>query len=187
MKYSVGIIGSGSIATRHTHGYNKINEYYEDIHVDKRVICSRNIGINRANELGFKEIEKDWQNVINRKDIDVIDISAYDYLHYPIAKSALLNGKHVICEKPFADNLPQAKELVKLAKDKSLKCAVCTNYRYLPAIQSIKKLIDDGDLGEIRHIDAAFTMDWAVNIEKPMYWRLDDKLSPLSIYSLTLR
>jgi predicted dehydrogenase len=180
MQYSIGIIGSGSMGKWHTYGYDRINEYYNDIEVKKTVMCSRNIEwlTNRAVELGWKECETDWRNIVSRPDIDIIDISAYDFLHFPIAKAALENGKHVICEKPLADNSAQAEELINLANNKGLKCTVCTNYRYLPAIQSIKKMIDVGELGEIRHINAVFTMDWAVNKDNPMYWRLDDKISP---------
>lgn len=148
--------------------------------VDKTVMCSRNIEwlTKRAAEFCWKEYDTDWQNIVSRPDIDIIDMSTYNSLHYAIAKTAFENGKHVICEKPLADNSEQAEELISLAKSKGLKCAVCTNYRYLPAIQSIKKMIEDGELGEIRHINAAFTMDWAVNKDSPMYWLLDDKISP---------
>jgi predicted dehydrogenase len=180
MKYSIGIIGSGSMGNSHTYGYDRINEYYNDIEVEKTVMCSRNIEwlTKRAAEFGWKEYDTDWQNIVIRPDINVIDISTYNNLHYPIAKAALENGKHVICEKPIADNSEQAEDLIALAKSKGLKFAVCTNYRYLPAVQSIKKMIEDGELGEIRHLNAAFTMDWAVNKDSPMFWLLDDKISP---------
>ncbi|MHC1694103.1 MAG: Gfo/Idh/MocA family protein [Eubacteriales bacterium] len=95
-----------------------------------------------------------------------------------MAKAALENGKRIICEKPLADNTAQASELVKLAKAKDIPCTVCTNYRYIHAVRCIKNLVDSGELGEIRHVRGSFTMDWALNTDMPMYWRLDDKISP---------
>jgi len=178
MKYSIAIIGSGSMGKHHSTSYDQLNEFYSDIQIEKKVICSRNITAERADELGWAEYEKDWQKVVVRPDIDVIDISAYDNLHYPIAKAALENNKRVICEKPLADNSEQARELVKLSQDKNISCTVCTNYRYMHAIRCIKHLIDSGELGEIRHVYCSFTMDWAIDLNMPMYWRLDDKISP---------
>ena len=178
MKYRVGIIGSGSICNAHTYGYNKLNMLCNDADIEKTVICSPHITQKRADDLGWKEIETDWQNVVSRPDVDVVDISAYDYLHYAIAKAALENGKRVICEKPLADKYEDAAELVSLAKRKDINATVCTNYRYIHAIRCIKHLIDSGELGEIRHVYGSFTMNWAVNVHDGMNWRLDDRYSP---------
>ncbi len=87
----------------------------------------------------------------------------------------MLNGKQVICEKPLANDGKQALELAELAREKKIRATVCTNYRYVHAIRCMKHLIDSGELGEIRHVYGSFLMDWAVNTENPMYWRLDDK------------
>ncbi len=178
MNFSVGMIGSGSMGRAHTYSYDKLNECYEDVRIDKKVICSPHITAEKAEGLGWSATETDWEKVVARQDIDIIDVSPYDYLHYPIAKAALLNGKLVICEKPLADNAEQARELVELALKRNIDCTVCYNYRYMHAVRCIKHLVSSGELGEIRHVFGSFIMDWAVNTEKPMYWRLDDKISP---------
>ncbi|MDR0286499.1 MAG: Gfo/Idh/MocA family oxidoreductase [Clostridiales bacterium] len=178
MKYSIAIIGSGSMGGKHTYGYDRINEFYSDMQIEKKVVCSRNITSERSKELGWSEYEKDWEKVVARSDIDVIDISTYDNLHYPIAKAALNNNKRVICEKPLANNQEQARELVKLAWGKSINCTVCMNYRYMHAVRCMKQLIESGELGQIRHIYGSFTMDSAVDVNTGMYWRFDDKVSP---------
>lgn len=181
MNFSVGIIGSGSMGKAHTYAYDKLNEFYDGVRIVKRVICSPHITAEKAADLGWEEYETDWEKVVARPDIDVVDVSPYDYLHYKIAKAALLNGKRVICEKPLADNAGQARELVELAQKKNIGCVVCTNYRYMHAVRCIKHLVYGGELGEIRHVFGSFIMDWAVNTENPMYWRLDDKLSPAGV------
>ncbi len=180
MKSSIAIIGSGTMGKWHTYGYDRINEFYHDVRIEKAVMCSRDIGRlqKRAAELGWKQCATDWRDVISRPDIDAVDISAPDAWHYPMAKAALEYGKHVLCEKPLADTPEQAAELVALAKAKGLRCAVTTNFRYLPAMQSIRKLLQGGELGEIRHVQASFTMDWAVDPQGEMNWRLDDTLCP---------
>ncbi|MFI3325215.1 MAG: Gfo/Idh/MocA family oxidoreductase [Clostridia bacterium] len=177
MKYRIGIIGSGSISKSHTYGFDKLNELYQDLELEKVVMCSRNITVDRATELGWKEIETDWKKVVVRDDIDVIDIVAYDNLHFEIAKFALENGKRVICEKPLSDTSEQALELSKLAIEKNIPATVCINYRYIHSVRCIKHLIDTGVLGEIRHIFGSFLMNWAVNVNGGMYWRLNDSYS----------
>lgn len=178
MNYRIGIIGSGSISKLHTYGYDKLNDLYDSITVEKAVICSRGISSERASELGWNETETDWRKVVSRPDIDVIDISAYDYLHYPIAKAAIENRKQVICEKPLSDTYGQALELAEMAKDKNIRAAVCTNYRYIHAVRCIKQLVESGELGDIRHVYCSFTMNWAVNANDGMNWRLDSRYSP---------
>lgn len=180
MTLAIGIIGSGTMGKWHTYGYNRIQEFYRDVQIRKAIICSRNLPRlqKRAEELGWQECCADWMDVVSRADIDVVDISVPDAWHYTMAKAALEHGKHVICEKPLATQPEQALELMALARAKGLRCAVATNYRYLPAMQSLRRLIQEGELGEIRHIQASFTMDWAVDPNGEMNWRLDDQLCP---------
>ena len=178
MKYRIGMIGSGSIAGAHSYAFDMLNAGDYGVQVEKAVMCSRHISPERGTELGWSEVERDWQKVVERDDIDVIDICAYDYLHYPIAKAAIENGKMVICEKPLADTYEQAAELAELADKCGVRATVCTNYRYMHAIRCIKHLIDSGKLGEIRHVYCSFTMDWAVNVNDGMNWRLDHRTSP---------
>lgn len=176
-KHSVGVIGSGAMGKWHTYGYNRLNEFYADeISIDKAVICSRNIDtLNKKNEsFGYRETVTDWREVVSRSDIDVIDISVPDSLHYPIAKAALENGKHIICEKPMAFDISQGQELCALAKKHNLRGVVVTNYRYFPAFKCIRSLLNNGKLGEIRHIYASFIMDWACNPSIGVFWRLDN-------------
>ena len=65
-------------------------------------------------------ILSDWRQAVNDPEVDLIDICLPDNLHYPVAKAALLAGKHVYCEKPLADTAAEAKELADLAREKGL-------------------------------------------------------------------
>ena len=179
MTYRVGIIGSGSITSSHSYAFGRLNKYYDDVKVEKVVMCSPHVTAERAHELGWSEICHDWREVVARDDIDVIDICAWDYLHYEISKTALENGKMLICEKPLADTYEQAKELVRLAEEKKVSATVCTNYRYIHGLRCIKHLVESGELGDIRHIYGSFKMGWAMDVNGFMNWRLDERYSPL--------
>ena len=144
MKYRIGMIGSGSISRSHTYGFDRLNTYYDDVQVEKAVICSPHITEEKAKDMGWNEIAYDWKTVVTRDDIDVIDICAYDYLHYDIAKAAMENGKMVICEKPLADTYEQAVELAEIAESKNIRATVCTNYRYIHALRCIAHLVKSG-------------------------------------------
>jgi len=178
MRNSIAIIGSGLISQWHTYGYNKISEYYKDVKVAKKLICSRNITRERADELGWEETESDWAAVVKRSDIDIIDISASDHLHFPIAKAAIENGKKIICEKPLTNFADEAREITEMADSKNIKGAVCTNNRYVHAVRCIKHLIDSDEIGDICHVYGSYKMDWALGCQEPLPWRLDGSISP---------
>lgn len=181
MKYRIGMIGSGSISRSHTYGFDRLNTYYDDVQVEKSVICSPHITEEKAKDMGWNEIAYDWKTVVTRDDIDVIDICAYDYLHYNIAKAAMENGKMVICEKPLADTYEQAVELAEIAESKNIRATVCTNYRYIHALRCIAHLVKSGELGEIRLIHGSFKMGWAIDPNGGMNWRLNHRYSPCGV------
>jgi predicted dehydrogenase len=184
MNLSVGIIGSGSMGKWHTYGYDRINEFYRnEFTLTKKVICSRNLEkLEKANEqLKWQECATDWKEVVNRPDIDIIDICTPDYLHFEIAKAAILNKKHVICEKPLAFTDQEALELCELAASNGVNHATMHNYRYFQSLAVMKGMIDSGAIGNIVHIHASFIMDWAVNPNIPMFWRFDHTSCPLGI------
>lgn len=184
MNISVAMIGSGSMGRWHTYAYDRLNEFYgKEFQIHKKVICSPHLDglIEKNSKLLWQECVTDWRDVVCRPDIDMIDISTPDYLHYDIAKAAIENGKHVICEKPLVFSAEEAEELCKLTAHKGVSTATMFNYRYFPASTLMRKLLDDGMIGEIVHSNGSFIMDWAVNPDVPMFWRLDDNCCPLGV------
>ncbi len=179
MTYRIGIIGSGSITASHSYAFDRLNEFYDDVKVEKAVMCSPHVTEGRAEELGWNEICHDWREVVARNDIDVIDVCAWDYIHYEVSKAAIENGKMLICEKPLADTCDEARELARLAEEKSIPATVCTNYRYIHSLRCIRHLVENGELGGIRHVYGSFKMGWAMDVDGFMNWRLDGRYSPL--------
>ena len=114
--------------------------------------------------------------MLERDDMGLVDISSSGDTHHEFALAALEAGKHVLCEKPLANTLSEAKEMAEAARKAEAETGtasmVCHNYRRVPAVQLAKRLIDEGRLGEIRHWRAVYLQDWLLDPADPMSWRL---------------
>jgi predicted dehydrogenase len=98
--------------------------------------------------------EMNYEHMLNGVGLDAVVVATSVKLHFPMAKAALLSGKHVFIEKPMASSSEQCAELVAIAKQKGLVLMVGHTFLYSPAVARIKEIIDRGDLGEIRYICA---------------------------------
>jgi predicted dehydrogenase len=90
-----------------------------------------------------------------RNGIDAVVIAAPARLHHPLAKAALLAGKHVLTEKPFATSSREAAELIEIAESRGLTLMVGHTYVYHPAVQFVREYIESGQLGTIHYVHAA--------------------------------
>ena len=177
----VAMIGYGFMGKVHSHAWRSVNHFFPDApKVEMTLICGRNKeALENARELfGWNESETDWRKVIARSDIDIIDICTAGDTHEEIAIAALKAGKHVICEKPLANNAAEASAMSAAATDAAkngVKSMVAFNYRRVPALAVAKQLIDSGKIGEIFHVRANYLQDWIIDPEFPLVWRLDKK------------
>ncbi|MBO4272963.1 Gfo/Idh/MocA family oxidoreductase [Microbispora triticiradicis] len=128
-----------------------------------------------ADTLGWAAVETDWKRLIERDDVQIVDICTPGDSHAEIAIAALAAGKHVICEKPLANTVAEAEAMTAAAKEaaaRGVRSMVAFNYRRVPAIALARKFVADGRLGEIRHVRAQYLQDWIVDPEFPLVWRL---------------
>lgn len=125
-----------------------------------------------ADVMGFASIETDWHALVERDDIDVVDIVTPNNLHAEIAVAAAKAGKHVICEKPLAMTVAEAETMLHAVKTAGVSNLLCHNYRFAPAVQLAKRLIASGRLGRIFHFRAQYLQDWIMDPAAPMVWRL---------------
>ena len=125
-----------------------------------------------ADRWGWAEIETDWRKVIQRDDIDVIDIALPTFLHAEPAIAAAVAGKHIFCEKPFCNTSGEAKAMLNAAETAGVVHYLNHNYRRCPAIVLAKKMIADGELGEIFHWRGAYQQSWLINPDHPLDWKL---------------
>jgi len=126
---------------------------------------------------GWQSREKDWQKLVARDDIDVIDICTSNNVHMPIAVAAAKAGKHLICEKPVAMNADEAKAMLDAAKAAGVLHMVAFNYRRVPAIALAKQIIEEGKIGKVFHFNAVYYQDWLVDPAFPYVWRHDKSVA----------
>ena len=130
-----------------------------------------------AEKWGYESIETDWRKLVERKDIDAIDICTPNNTHAEIAIAAAEAGKMVLCEKPLAMNLVEGQKMVDAVEKAGVPNTVWYNYRRVPAVTLAKQLIDEGRLGRIFHYRANFLQDWTISADLPQggagLWRLD--------------
>ncbi len=125
-----------------------------------------------ADRWGWEEIETDWKKVIERDDIEIVDISVPTHLHHGIAVAAAKAGKHIFCEKPMALSYEQAKEMYEVAEKNGITHYLNHNYRRCPAIRLARQLIDEGKVGRIFHWRGAYLQSWIVDPDFPLTWHL---------------
>lgn len=169
---NIALIGSGSIARAHSNAFHQVRHFFEIPYaMNLKVVCGRNQQKLQsfARQWGWAETATDWQEVVNRKDIDVVDIAVPNALHAPIAIAAAKAGKIIFCEKPLAMSLPEAQEIATAAK--GLPNLVWFNYRRAPAVAFAKQLILEGKLGEPYHYRSYYFNQSGVDPAKGQTWR----------------
>lgn len=123
---------------------------------------------------GIERAESDYRKILQDASIEAVHICTPNAMHYPMAKDALLAGKHVLCEKPLALSTKDAQELVDLARERKLRNAVCHNLRYYPMVQQMRRLVEDGELGRVLAVQGTYSQDWLL-YETDWNWRIDVK------------
>lgn len=128
-----------------------------------------------AERMGWGESSTDWRALVERDDVDLVDVCTPGDTHAEIAIAALEAGKHVLCEKPLANTVDEAERMVEAAeraRERGVYSMVAFNYRRVPALALARRLVAEGRLGELRHVRAAYLQDWLADAEAPMTWRL---------------
>lgn len=171
-RLNVAMIGQGFMGRAHSNAFQQVGHFCESSYdLGLKVICGRNQSQLQAmaTRWGWQEVASDWEAVVERKDVDIIDICTPNYLHAPIAISAAQAGKIVFCEKPLAMSVEEAARMTKAAQN--VPTLVWFNYRRVPAIALAKKLVDEGKLGQIYHYRATYLQSWGAEPANPGAWR----------------
>jgi predicted dehydrogenase len=172
---NVGIVGYKFMGKAHSNAWKKAPLFFDvPSQPVLKVACGRNQASldEFARNWGWEETETDWQKMVSRPDIDIIDIALPQRLHYDVAMAAAKAGKHIFCEKPLAMNSEQAAEMLKVCQENNVVHYLNHNYRRLPAVQLAKKLTSDGKIGRIFHWRCAYQQDWIVDPNFPLTWQL---------------
>ena len=143
----VALIGTGYWGRNHAKVWRELRD--EKL-IDDVVLCDINEEVVKplAKDFGF-DYTTDPRDVMKREDIDAVDIASSTPTHYTLAKNAMQHGKHVLVEKPMAENSEECRELISIAEKEDRILMVGHIFRYHPALRELKKMIARGELGEI--------------------------------------
>jgi predicted dehydrogenase len=176
----IGMIGYGFMGRTHSNAYRRVPNFFQTEHTPVlQAVCARDAEKVKAfaDQWGYASTETDWRKLVERKDIDAVDICTPNNLHKEIAIAAAANGKMILCEKPLAMNVAEGEEMCQAVEKAKVLNTVWYNYRRVPAVTYAKQLIDSGKLGRIFHYRANFLQDWTISADLPQggtaLWRLD--------------
>ncbi len=176
---NVALIGHRFMGKAHSNAYRQLARFFPGKFTPRmKVLCGKACNEEleaTAAQFGWEESDCEWERVIARKDIDLVDISVPGNLHYPIALAAARTGKHIICEKPLANTLAQAQEMLKAVEKAGVLHMVNFNYRRVPAVALARQMIQEGRIGKIHHYHGAYFQDWIIDPSFPLVWRMEKK------------
>ncbi len=171
----IAILGHQFMGKAHSNAWLQASRFFDlPVRPVLQVACGRNEKAVRAfaDTWGWKDVETDWRKVLERDDVDVVDISLPQHLHHEVAIAAARAGKHLFCEKPMALRASDAESMLAAAEAAGIRHYVNHNYRRTPAVRLARQIIDEGRIGRIFHWRGAYQQDWIVDPEFPLTWHL---------------
>jgi len=178
---AVGLIGYEFMGKAHSNAWRQAPRFFNlPADVQTKTICGRRrTAVKRAAAtFGWSNSVTDWREVVADPKIDIVDICTPNDTHCEIAIAAARAGKAILCEKPLARNVDEAKHMVAAVKKARVVNMVCHNYRRIPAIALAKQMIERGEIGDrIFHFRARYAQDWIVDPDFPLVWRFQSKIA----------
>jgi predicted dehydrogenase len=177
---NIGLVGYGFMGRTHSNAFLQAPRFFDlPYQPVLKAVCARNADRAKgfAENWGYQSIESDWRALVERKDIDLIDIASPNDTHAEIAIAAAKAGKMVLCEKPLGRTAAEGKSMVDAIQAAGVPNMVWYNYRRVPALVLLKQLLDEGRFGRIFHYRSQFLQDWTISSDLPQggegLWRLD--------------
>jgi len=175
----VAMIGHAFMGAAHSQAWRTAPHFFDlPLHPETALLVGRDAARTAAaaDRLGWAATSTDWQDAVQRPDVDLVDVCTPGDTHAEIAIAALEAGKHVLCEKPLANSVAEAEAMVAAASraaERGVRAMVGFTYRRVPAIALARQLVAEGRIGEVRHVRAAYLQDWIADPAAPMSWRLE--------------
>jgi levoglucosan dehydrogenase len=130
-----------------------------------------------AEEIGCDFCTGDYHELLARKDIDIVDCCAPNYLHEEVLVAAAQAGKHIYCEKPLAMNVAEARRINRAVEEAGVKGQMTFNFRFIPAILRARQLMDEGFVGRVFSFRGRYYRSSYINADKPLTWRLQKQFT----------
>ena len=177
---NVAIVGYGFMGRAHSNAYRQVGRFFDLPYEPVLKVASARTAealAAFAARWGWQETDTDWRRVVERPDVDLVDICTPNSSHRQIAEAALAAGKMVACEKPLAMNAQEGAAMVAAAQAAGRPTMVWFNYRRVPAMALAKQLVDEGRIGRAYHLRSRWLQDWTISPEVPQggaaLWRLE--------------
>lgn len=172
---NIAVIGAGWMGFVHSEAFLRVPSTFPEL--DCQLILHTIVDVNPdsaknlARKCGYKNWTTRWQDAVENKEIDIIDVCVPNFLHKEIVLAAAEAGKDILCEKPLGLNSQEDKEMVAAVEKNNVINMVGFNYRRIPALQYVKQMLDAGELGEIYRFHGIFLQDFYFDPNSPMTWR----------------
>jgi predicted dehydrogenase len=174
----VGMIGYAFMGRAHSQAWRNARSFFDPPALPRlAAIAGRDevAAKETAERFGWASVESDWRRLLERDDIDIIDICTPSDTHAEIGIAALEAGKHVLCEKPLANTVAEAEAMAaaaEVARRRGVVAMVGFTYRRVPAIAYARQLVAEGRIGRLLHVRGQYLQDWLLDPEAPLTWRL---------------
>ncbi|OMH32371.1 Gfo/Idh/MocA family protein [Tersicoccus sp. Bi-70] len=173
----VATIGYAFMGKAHSQAWRNVASYFDVPAFERKVLVGRDADAvgEAAARYGWAESATDWRTLLDRDDIDIVDICTPGWLHAEMACAFLEAGKHVLVEKPLANSMTESAAMVAAAEEaatRGVRSMVGFNYRRVPALALARDLIAEGRLGTVRQVRVSYLQDWLADETAPMTWRL---------------
>jgi predicted dehydrogenase len=173
---NVCMIGYRFMGRAHSNAYLKVDKFFD---VPIKPVMHTVVGRKAddvsafASRWGWRTSSTDWKAAVSNPEVDFVDVGTPNNQHRDMTIAALEAGKHVLCEKPLAASIEDARAMVKAAKaSKKSKSFVSYSYRRVPAVALAHQLVKQGAIGKLWHIRAWYLQGWA-HPSVPLIWRFD--------------
>ncbi len=177
----VGLIGHQYMGVAHSNAFRNAQIWYDlPCKVIMKSVCAKDTEENLsafADKFGWESYETDWEKLVARDDIDLISVATPGFLHKDMVLKAAEYGKHILCEKPLANSLSDARVMLDAVQKAKVRHCCGYSYRSTPAQALAKQFVDEGKAGRIFHVFARYAQDWIVDPNFAMVWRFDKKLA----------
>ena len=166
-RLKAAIIGAGFVGRVHIEGIRRLG----NVEVYAIGVGPEDDATRLGAELYVERVSQDYRTLLADPAIDAVHVCTPNALHFPIVKAALEAGKHVLCEKPLALSVAEAREMVALARETKLRNCTFHNLRYYPMVQQARRMCEAAELGEILIVQGTYSQDWLL-YDTDWNWRL---------------
>ena len=177
----VALIGHKFMGVAHSNAFRNAGMWTNlPVKLTMKCLCAEDTMENLqefADKFGWESIELDWRKAVAREDIDLVSIATPNILHKQIAIEAAKHGKHILCEKPLANNLAEAREMLKAVEKAGVKNCCGYSYRFTPSLALARQLVQEGRIGRIYNVFVRYAQDWIADPNFAMVWRFDKKVA----------